>query len=143
LTRIKLRDVIMDLQKTLKELDKQRSREASGNIVEVARQIADESEGDLIVRQVEGATGKTLRDALDVIRKKKPHAAVLLAAVEEDKVSLAASVPESWIKRGLKAGDWIREIAKIVGGSGGGRPDMAQAGGKDTAKVGEALAEAR
>ena len=58
-------------------------------------------------------------------------------------MSFVAAVSDDLIKAGLKAGDWIRETAKVAGGGGGGRPQMAQAGGKDPAKLGEALEVAK
>lgn len=64
---------------------------------------------------------------------------MLLAAAADGKVALLASVPEDKIKAGLKAGDWVKQVAQVVGGGGGGRPDMAQAGGKDPDKLPEAL----
>ena len=97
----------------------------------------------MIVAVVEGADGKTLRDAMDVIRKMKPDAALLLGAVADDKCAFLAAVPKALIAKGLKAGDWVREVAQAAGGGGGGRPDMAQAGGKDPAKLEEALAVGR
>ena len=93
----------------------------------------------MVVASIDGADADALRSAMDVIRKKKPDAAVLLGAVAADKVAFVAAVPDALIKKGLKAGDWVREVAKIAGGGGGGRPDMAQAGGKDPAKLGDAL----
>jgi len=134
-----LRDGIAQLQKKLKEHDKEQSRAAAGNVVEQARAIADQATGNLIVSQVEGADGKTLRDAMDVIRKKCPDAALLLAAATGDKCAFIASVPKQLIEKGLKAGDWVREVATAAGGGGGGRPDMAQAGGKDVTKLDDAL----
>jgi alanyl-tRNA synthetase len=59
------------------------------------------------------------------------------------KVSIAASVPQSWIARGLKAGDWVKAAAQACGGSGGGKPDIAQAGGKDPGKTTDAVRAAR
>ena len=69
----------------------------------------------------------------------------MLFAVDADagKVAIAASVPKSLIANGLKAGDWVREAAKACGGGGGGRPDMAQAGGTDPAAVDDAIGIAR
>jgi alanyl-tRNA synthetase len=58
-------------------------------------------------------------------------------------VLLVAGVSKELVKRGISAGDWVREVAPIVGGGGGGRPDMAQAGGKDATRLGEALETAR
>ena len=61
----------------------------------------------------------------------------------ESKVSIIASVPETLIGKGLRAGDWVKLAAEICGGGGGGRPDSAQAGGKDPAKISQAIAQAR
>ncbi len=140
--RAKLRDALSELQKKLKELDKQQSRAAAGQVVDVARRIAADAEGNVIVARIE-ADGKTLRTAMDVIRKTRPEAALFLAGVAGDKVALLAAVPQELIDKGLKAGDWVKEIAPVVGGGGGGRPDMAQAGGKDASKIDEALVAAR
>ncbi|MEM7576894.1 MAG: alanine--tRNA ligase [Planctomycetota bacterium] len=127
------------------------ARKAAGNqteraVVDRAREIADSADDSLVVEEIAGADGKTLRTAMDVIRKKKPAAAMLLAASFGGKVALLASVPDEKIAAGLKAGDWIRGIrgiSPIVGGGGGGRADMAQAGGKDANKLPEALEAAR
>jgi alanyl-tRNA synthetase len=67
----------------------------------------------------------------------------MLASVTDGKISFVAAVSDDLIKKGLKAGDWAREAAKITGGGGGGRPNLAQAGGKDATKVDDALAKAR
>lgn len=141
LVKARLREGIADLQKTLKELNKARSKEAAGDVVEAARKIAENTNGGVIVESLDGADADMLRTAMDVIRKKKPESALLLGSVSGDgeKVSFIAAVPEALIKKGLKAGDWVREVAKAAGGGGGGRPDMAQAGGKDPAKLDEAL----
>ena len=82
---------------------------------------------------------------MDVFKAKHPESAVLLASADhqECKVAIIAHVPESIIKRGLKAGDWVRHAAQACGGKGGGRPDSAQAGGKEPEKLPEALQAAR
>jgi alanyl-tRNA synthetase len=67
----------------------------------------------------------------------------MLAAVTGDRITFVAAVSDDLISKGLKAGDWIRETAKIAGGGGGGKPNMAQAGGKDPTKLSEALEKAR
>ncbi|MFP4145342.1 MAG: alanine--tRNA ligase [Phycisphaeraceae bacterium] len=141
--RAKIDDRVAEIQRQLKEVEKERAREAAASIVDDAREVAENADGEVITARFEGADGGALRKAMDVIRKKQPEAALLLAGVGEDKVALVASVPEAKIARGLKAGDWVREVAQVVGGGGGGRPDMAQAGGKDPSKVDEALATAQ
>jgi alanyl-tRNA synthetase len=79
---------------------------------------------------------------LDDLKAKMGSGVVVLGAVIDGKAAFIAGVTEDLIKeKGLKAGDLVREVAKIAGGSGGGRPDMAQAGGKDPSKIAEAVAE--
>jgi alanyl-tRNA synthetase len=97
----------------------------------------------LIVGEIAGASDEQLRGAMDSLKKKAGSYAIMLGAAEEEKVSFVAAVSDDLIARGLKAGDWVRETAKIAGGGGGGRPQMAQAGGKDPAKLNDALEQAR
>ena len=97
----------------------------------------------IVVADVEGANPNVIRQLIDQIRRKADSAAVLLVAAQGDsKVTLVAGLTPDLVKRGLKAGDWVRETAKVVDGSGGGRPDMAQAGGKDPSKLPLALDKA-
>jgi alanyl-tRNA synthetase len=77
-----------------------------------------------------------------MLRKRAKSAAVVLGFVAEDKPNLLVGVTEDLIKNGVKAGDIVKEIAPIIGGGGGGRPQMAQAGGKDPEKIDAALAKA-
>jgi len=80
-----------------------------------------------------------LRSAADAVRDKLPSGVVVLGAVYEDKVALISMVSDDLLPRGLHAGNLIREVAKLTGGSGGGKPTMAQAGGKDPSRLPEAL----
>ena len=141
--RAQIRDVMTDLQKTVKKQQKQQTKQATGQVVDQARALAEQTNGNVIVAAIDGADGNTLLSAMDVIKKKRPDAAMLLGAASGDKVAFLAAVPKDLIAKGLKAGDWVREVAKVAGGGGGGRPDMAQAGGKDPAKLDEALDVAR
>jgi len=134
---------VAELAAKVKEQQKAAGKEAESEVVDTARAIAEQAEGDVIVSAVEGADGKTLRAAMDVIRKKQPDAALLLGAVDGEKCAFVAAVPKAMVDKGLKAGDWVREVAKVAGGGGGGRPDMAQAGGKDASKLDEALEAGR
>jgi alanyl-tRNA synthetase len=77
-----------------------------------------------------------------MLRKKAGSAAVVLGFDSDGKAMLLAGMTDDLVKRGLKAGDVIKQIAPIVGGGGGGRPQMAQAGGKDPAKINDALTKA-
>ena len=142
-SRSALREALTELQKSIKTQQKQATAVAAGAVVDMARQLADQAGGNLIVAALENADAQSLRTAMDVIRKKRPDAAMLLATVSGNKVAFVASVPDDLIKQGLKAGDWVRQAAQVTGGGGGGRPDMAQAGGKDPAKLAEALEAGR
>jgi alanyl-tRNA synthetase len=76
---------------------------------------------------------------MDTLRDRLPSAVILLGGAVDGKVSLVASVSKDLTKR-FPAGRLVQEVAKMVGGGGGGRPDLAQAGGKDASKLDEALA---
>jgi alanyl-tRNA synthetase len=101
--------------------------------------------GHALVAQIDNADAPALLAALDVAKAKTPETAVLLVSPDAaaGKVAIAARVPPSLIAKGLKAGDWVKAAAKACGGSGGGKPDLAQAGGKDATKVAEAIAAAK
>ena len=94
----------------------------------------------MIAHAVRDASPDDLRQLIDVLRRKSPaRLAVLLATVADGKVHLAAGLTPDLIALGLHAGNWLKEVAPVVGGGGGGRPDLAQAGGKNPDKVPAAL----
>jgi alanyl-tRNA synthetase len=98
----------------------------------------------LIVAHVPGANPDRMRQLLDQLRQKAPRSVVLLAAIEEGaRVTLVSGVSRALLPRGLHAGNWVREIAPTLGGGGGGRPEMAQAGGKHPENLDQALTLAR
>jgi alanyl-tRNA synthetase len=113
---------------------------AAGKLLDAAIAIGG---GKLVVGEIPGATQEQLLQAMDSIKKKAGSYAAMLGSVSDDKVAFVAAVSDDLIKLGLKAGDWIRETAKVTGGGGGGRPQMAQAGGKDPSKLAQALEAAR
>jgi alanyl-tRNA synthetase len=94
----------------------------------------------VIARSVDNQTPDDMRVLIDALRRKQTTGlAVLLITVAEGKVSLVAGLSRDLIERGLHAGNWLKQVAPIVDGGGGGRPDLAQAGGKNPEKVTEAL----
>jgi len=97
----------------------------------------------VLVATVDVADAKALLDVVDRAKGKLGEAAILLATVVDGRVHLAASVAPSLIERGVRAGAVVKDAAEIVGGGGGGRDTMAQAGGRDPERLGEALALAR
>ena len=96
----------------------------------------------IIVGQLSPAPAEQLRAAIDMLKKKAKSACVVLAAADDNKVTLLAGVTDDLIEKGLKAGDIIKQIAPIVNGGGGGRPQFAQAGGKNPKKINDALTKA-
>jgi alanyl-tRNA synthetase len=94
----------------------------------------------VVVAEVPGVESNLMRQLIDQVRGKTPSSAVLLASRSgDDKVTLVAGISKDLQARKLSAGEWIRPVAEAVGGGGGGRPDLAQAGGKNPAKLPDAL----
>jgi alanyl-tRNA synthetase len=96
----------------------------------------------LLAVRVQASTMDNLRAIADELKGKLPSAVLVLGAAMEDKVNFVVTVPADQVKAGLHAGKLVKEIAAVCGGGGGGRPDMAQAGGRDASKLDEALARA-
>jgi alanyl-tRNA synthetase len=97
----------------------------------------------VVAAEVAGASPDELRQRIDVLRRKlDTKMAVLLISHVDGKVNLAAGLTQDLVGRKLHAGNWLKQVAPVVGGGGGGRPDMAQAGGKDPSKIADALAKA-
>jgi alanyl-tRNA synthetase len=98
----------------------------------------------VVVAEVPGANPNRMRQLIDQVRKRTNPTAVFLATREaENKVVLVAGLSRELVEQGLSAGNWVREVAPVVGGGGGGKPDLAQAGGKQPEHLPEALAKAR
>ncbi|MFD2657292.1 alanine--tRNA ligase [Gracilibacillus thailandensis] len=95
---------------------------------------------NVLAKKVDVSDMNQLRQMVDEMKQKLESGIILLAAVNNDKVQLASGVTKDLVAKGYHAGNLIKETAKICGGGGGGRPDMAQAGGKDATKLSEALA---
>ena len=97
----------------------------------------------VVVAEAKGANPGLMRQLIDQIRNKvEPSAVLLLAAQGEGKVVLVAGISRALVEQGANAGNWVREVAPVVGGGGGGKPDMAQAGGKDASQIPSAIEKA-
>ena len=96
----------------------------------------------VLATRLEGADAKSLRETMDQLKGKLKSAVIVLAIVDGDKVSLAAGVTNDLIAK-YKAGDLVNHVAQQVGGKGGGKPDMAMAGGTDAAALPAALASVK
>jgi alanyl-tRNA synthetase len=125
-----------------KEVSRLRSKLASGQGSDLSAQAVDVKGSKVLAITVDGADAKSLREAMDSLKSKLKSAAIVLGAVNDGKVSLIAGVTEDLTGK-VKAGELVNYVAQQVGGKGGGRPDMAQAGGTDAAKLPGALQSVR
>jgi alanyl-tRNA synthetase len=131
---------VLDQVKALeKELAAAKGKLASAQGDELMTQAVDIKGIKLLVAQLEGADAKTLRDTMDKLKDKMKTAVIVLTAVDGDKVNIAAGVTADTLGK-VKAGELANFVAQQVGGKGGGKPDMAMAGGTNPAALPAALA---
>ncbi len=121
-----------------KELEQLKAKLASSQGGDLAAQAVEIDGIKVLAAKLEGGDAKSLRDTVDQLKNKLGTAVVVLAAVDGDKVSLVAGVTKAETAR-VRAGDLVNSVAQQVGGKGGGRPDLAMAGGKDPSGLDAAL----
>ncbi|RXZ84485.1 alanine--tRNA ligase [Paenibacillaceae bacterium] len=134
------------LQAQVKELDREREslqaklgRIEAGSLESKAKSVGGVT---LLSTEVSAGSMDALRGIADELKGKLASAVLVLGATQEDKVNFVVSISPDLIKQGFHAGKLIKEIAAVCGGGGGGRPDLAQAGGKDPSKLNDALLRA-
>ena len=145
-SRSDILEKISALQSELKEahsqiesLKSEKARSAMGDVSDNIKEIAGVK---FVASRMEGVDANGLRELGDSLKEKIGEGVIVLASVTDGKVQLMATATDGVMKKGAHAGNLIKGIAKLVGGGGGGRPNMAMAGGKDAAGVDAALAEA-
>jgi alanyl-tRNA synthetase len=121
-----------------KELEGQKRKGALGQLDQLAAQVQTIKGVKLIAAEVSGIDKETLRQLVDSLRQKLGSGVVVLGTIHEERVALIAGVTKDLTAK-VHAGKLIQALSKLVGGSGGGRPDLAEAGGKDTAALKSAL----
>ena len=132
-------DQVLDHVKSLeKEVAALKGKLASSQGDELMLQAVDVKGIKVLAARLEGADAKTLRDTMDKLKDKLKTAVIVLAAVEGDRVQIAAGVTADSVGK-IKAGELVNFVAQQVGGKGGGKADMAMAGGTDASKLGAAL----
>lgn len=141
-----LRDKILSMTAEIKklqgELESMKSKAAKEAAGDALSQVKDVNGVSILALRVDGADMNALRDLSDDLSAKLKNGVVVLAGELGGKVNLVTKATEDVIKKGAHAGNLIKAIAPLVGGGGGGRPNMAQAGGKNPAGIDEALAKA-
>lgn len=142
------KDLMHKLSATIQEL-----KEKEKEIAELKSKLVKDVENDIVkeAKEIKGVSyvaykiadldGNALRDLADKVRNKMGEGVVVLSSVIDDKVQFVTMVSKEAVAKGAHAGKIIKEVATVAGGGGGGRPDMAQAGGKLPEKVDEALAK--
>jgi alanyl-tRNA synthetase len=137
--------LLKDNKKLAKNL-KAAARQSGSDSLAEARKLLENcekiGETSVVVGRLSSTSIEPAREAVDMLKKKAKSAAVVLGFDEDGKVTLLAGMTDDLVAKGLKAGDVVKEIAPIVDGGGGGRPQMAQAGGKNPQKIDEALTKA-
>ncbi|HUV41220.1 MAG TPA: alanine--tRNA ligase [Sedimentisphaerales bacterium] len=131
-----------DLAKQLKSSSGQKAADIKDEVEKLLSKAQRIDQTSIIVGRIASAPSQQVRLAVDMLKKKAKSAAVVLGFTEQDKVTLVAGVTDDLVKKGLGAGDIVKTIAPIVDGGGGGRPQMAEAGGKNPAKLNDALKKA-
>lgn len=150
LLKVKKSDVILKIQQLLAELKEKekeiaafKEAEAASKAGDVLKAAEDYPKGKAIVADMGAIDMNALRDTADKLKENRDDLALVLFATGGEKVSIVISGGKDWLAQGFHAGKLIKEVASVVGGGGGGKPNMAQAGGKDVTKVAEAMAKAK
>lgn len=138
----KIGHLLAEVKALQSENEALKSRAAKDALGDVMDQVQEIKGVKLLAARVDDVDMNGLRDLGDQLKEKLGEGVVLLASVADGKVSLMATATDGAMKAGAHAGNLIKAVASIVGGGGGGRPNMAQTGGKNPAGVSEALAKA-
>ena len=134
----RLRDVLEQMKGMERELAQLKSRMAAAQGSGLAAQAQQIGEVRWLAAKLEGVDVKSLRETMDQLKQELGSAVIVLSVVEDEKISIIAGVTQDLLDR-VKAGELVNFVAKQVGGKGGGRADMAQAGGTEVAKLAQAL----
>ncbi len=121
-----------------KEVASLQMKLVSGEAMDAADSVVEVEGVQVLINQIDGADAKSLPDALDRLKNKLGSGVVVLAAVQDEKIALIAGVTKDLVDR-IQAGELVNHVAQQVGGKGGGRPDMARAGGTDLSALPSAL----
>lgn len=135
----RINGLLDQVKKLERDLTAAKGKLASSQGDDLATQAMDINGIKVLAATLEGADANTLRETMDKLKDKLESAAIVLAAVNGEKVSIAAGVTKDLIGK-MKAGELVNHVASQVGGKGGGKPDMAMAGGTDASQLPQALA---
>lgn len=135
----KVYGIIEDIKVKEKEIESLKSKMALSIADDILSTKKDVNEVNFITYRIDNIDMNSLRNLADEIKNGLGSGVIVLASVDNGKISFVSMVTKDMVTKGIHAGNIVREVAKVTGGGGGGRPDMAQAGGKDISKIEEAL----
>src|SRR5690606_27138522 len=135
-----LQDELAQAKKQLDRLQRELAKRQFDQLIESLEQV---NGTQALIAQLDGVSPETLREMSDWFRNAVKSGVMVLGSVSDERPQLLVAVTDDLTKKGLHAGNLIKQIAPVIGGGGGGRPNMAQAGGKDVSKLPAALAAAR
>ncbi|RLL48003.1 alanine--tRNA ligase [Oceanobacillus piezotolerans] len=139
----RIESLFNELKQVQKENDSLNAKLANAEAASILDQVKTINEVPLLAQKVHVKDMNQLRNMVDELKQKLSTSIILLAAESDGKVLLASGVSKDLVEKGYHAGKLIKHAAEVCGGGGGGRPDMAQAGGKNPAKIEEALLAAQ
>jgi alanyl-tRNA synthetase len=128
-----------EIKNAEKEIEKLRNKLVSGSVEDVLAKAAEVKGVKVVTARFDQLDMEALRNTSDMLKNKLGSGVIILGTGYGDKVNFVVTATKDVVEKGVHSGNIIREVAKIAGGGGGGRPDMAQAGGKDVSKIDEAL----
>lgn len=139
----KAEGLMQQIKEYEQEIQKLKKQLAKGTIEELVNNKKTIGDVSYIAARIDYQDMNSLREIADTLRNKLKSGVVVLASENQQKVNMVAAATKDLVSRGVHAGNLIREVAKVTGGGGGGRPDMAQAGGKDPSKISQALGKVK
>ena len=136
----KAQQAVAELREVRQALEKFKSKASLGQAEQFLTSFKEVSGLKVVTRTLNGVDANTLRQMGDFLRDKEPSGVAVLAVPGEEKITFLAVCGKEAVKRGVKAGDLVKLVSGIAGGSGGGKPDSAMGGGKDLLKLDDAMA---
>ena len=140
---LKTENLIASLKQVNSELESFKKKSMGDSVSTLIENAEDINGIKLITKRLDGATTDDMRSLSDTIKDKTSSVAMVFAAVNDDKVTFLVSLSDDLVEKGLHAGNIAKEVAKVAGGGGGGKANMAQAGAKDISKIDEAFSVAK
>ena len=135
--------VMNELKDTKQALNDAESRLAGSKLNDILKNAENIGDIRIATKKLEGVLPDALRQMTDTAKAENDDLVTVLASVNGEKITFCVSCGKTALQNGAHAGNLVREVAKITGGNGGGKPDNAMAGGKDASKIDEALESAK